>query len=1082
MGTNTLTFNTPGNPTTPFDPGFSAGDPFIYEGPASPSDTGIGALTIGTTYYVVLTGTPGVIKLATSPAGSPISLGSALTTNIAYLTGDSVTVNPAANTLTFNTPGDPTTPFDPGYMAGDPFVYEGPTLGNPGIGGLTIGQTYFVVLTGTPGVIQLKTSGGSLVSLDAGMSNPQTTNISYTVPFTPEDNRPAIVTSIGGIDTTFMSGAAQTLAPENAPGIFINAALAVEEFAFAGTTIGGSPPTWNSKTVKPGSVGPTLSTWFAAFSEWSSPVTPPAPPPSHGSPTSPASTGSSANDLTKSLPGGSGNSPTWSFVGTFAVLVDLNEVHADVAGTAVLEAASNITVSSSLSQTNDTGVNASASREESQGAGKDAALAFVFGFADASVLATIDDGAHVDAAGALAVSAGTSYPLEVPTSASGLEGDAVYFSGNSSYNPLNFLTGFMNDGLLGLQTDILNNSASAKASAAANGSTALAGTIQIFVGQNDTEATIGDAMINQKVSDPAAYPNAQGVNQSIQFQNSAQSVAVDSMTLYENASETGTPDLNLSPANFIKIARGAGDKSPVLNFFGDTSSGPGGKAIGASIAVYVQSNKTIAEISSGAHIGVGSAGTLDVGATQTVIAVSLVQSGGAGGDVGFAGTLNWFNLTSLTEARIDDGVTVNAGAGGGEGGAVAVHSDDNMIIVAVTGGAVKSNHIGVGFTVAVNNVNRTTLAVIGVLNPSLYIPTPYPGPHTALAGNFNVSSLSANATDEGAIGSLAYAAAAVTTPKPATTPASGGGGSSGSADATSAITNLLPGYTVLADVEQLKSTASAPSSGSGSGSGTANPTQAQKGYAISGDASGNILQHDTEAYLNDPGTFNVGGGASLSIANAAPTVRHPVREQRRPFDRRRPHLFDDRRRRRGVGQQHHLLRHRSGSLRHRAGLFSRQRLQWRAHHAEPGRRHRHPDAHHRLDRVDFRSHHRRRVDPPQSQSGPGPGPGPDHRAAGGVQNQRQRDRRADQQHHLLRHRRRRQSNRAGRQLRRRRRRQGASPEGGQWQSDPDLDPGDAGGRTPPTRPWSSASPAPSPSPSRPARATPGSPARSAPTM
>ena len=68
----------------------------------------------------------------------------------------------------------------------------------------------------------------------------------------------------------------------------------------------------------------------------------------------------------------------------------------------------------------------------------------------------------------------------------------------------------MNDGLLGLQTDILNNSASAKASAAANGSTALAGTIQIFIGQNDTEATIGDAMINQKVSDPAAYPDAGG--------------------------------------------------------------------------------------------------------------------------------------------------------------------------------------------------------------------------------------------------------------------------------------------------------------------------------------------------------------------------------------------------------------------------------------------------------------------------------------------------------------------------------------------------------------------------------------------
>ena len=207
VGTNTLTFNTPGNPTKPFDPGFAAGDPFIYQGPASIGDSGIGALTIGTTYYVVLTSTPGVIELATTPVGSPINLGSAATTNIAYLASDNVTVNPATNTLTFNTPGDPTTPFDPGYMAGDPFVYEGPTQGNPGIGGLTIGQTYFVVLSATPGVIQLKNSGGTLVNLDAGMSNPQLTNISYTVPFTPEDGRPAIVTSIGSIDDTFMTGA-----------------------------------------------------------------------------------------------------------------------------------------------------------------------------------------------------------------------------------------------------------------------------------------------------------------------------------------------------------------------------------------------------------------------------------------------------------------------------------------------------------------------------------------------------------------------------------------------------------------------------------------------------------------------------------------------------------------------------------------------------------------------------------------------------------------------------------------------------------------------------------------------------------
>ncbi len=883
-GTLTLTFNNPGNPGTPFDPGLSAGDPFIYEGPETTSDSGIAALTIGTTYYVVLTTTPGVIELDYSN-GSPVTLATGTspeTTNLNYLTSDNVTVDPSANTLTFNTPGEPGTPFDPGYNAGDPFVYEGPVAGNPGITGLTVGQTYNVVLTGTPGVIQLDTLSGTLVSLDAGMTGAQSTNITYTTPFTPTDNRSAVVTSIGNITTSFMTGASQTLAPLSAPGIYINAGLTDYELAFAGTTIGGSPPSWTSKNAPAeGSVGPTLSTWFSTISDWSNPANPPSPPPppppsgqgTSGSPTSPASTGSSANSIVQSVPGGTGNSPTWSFVGTFAVLVDLNTVHADVAGSAVLEAASNISVSSSFSLTYDTGVNASATREASQGKATEAALAVIFAFSDPTVLATIDDGAHVDAAGALAVTASTSYPLEVPTSASDAQGDVVYSSSNSSYNPLNFLTQFLTDGMLGLQTDILNDSAAAKASAAAEGSTSLAGTIQIFVYLDDTEATIGDAMINQKEQDTSAYPNAAGVEQTIKFQNPDQSISVESSMLYMNASETGTPDLNIAPTNFVKLARGSSDASPVFDLYGDTKSGPGGKAIGASIAVFVESNKTIAEISSGAMIGVGSSGTLDVGATQQIVAVSLVQSGGAGGDVGFTGTLNWFNLTSLTEARIDDGVTVNAGFGGGPGGAVSVHADDNMIVVAVTGAAVTSNHIGVGFTVAVNNVERTTLALIGELNPSLYNPTPYSSPYTPAADNFDVSSLSANATNEGAIGSLAYAAATVSSPKPA--PPTGGSGSSSSSSSStssSVLSNLLPGYSVIADVQSLKSSASPSSSSSGSSSSQSNPTQAQKGYAISGDASGNVLQHDTEAYINAPGTFDVGAGTPLNIQSVSPST------------------------------------------------------------------------------------------------------------------------------------------------------------------------------------------------------------------
>src|SRR5208337_4305820 len=110
----------------------------------------------------------------------------------------------------------------------------------------------------------------------------------------------------------------------------------------------------------------------------------------------------------------------------------------------------------------------------------------------------------------------------------------------------------------------------------------------------------------------------------------------------------------------------------------------------------------------------------------------------------------WYNVTSDTQAQIQDGVTVNGGydANGNplQGGVVDVQADDNTIIVGITGGAVKSNHIGVGFAMAVNNVNRKTLALIGSTSTPV---TP---------GSYDISALHVNATDEGVVATVTYAA------------------------------------------------------------------------------------------------------------------------------------------------------------------------------------------------------------------------------------------------------------------------------------------------------------------------------------
>ena len=229
-------------------------------------------------------------------------------------------------------------------------------------------------------------------------------------------------------------------------------------------------------------------------------------------------------------------------------------------------------------------------------------------------------------------------------------------------------------------------------------------------------------------------------------------------------------------------------------------------------------NTTIAQIDSGARIGVGSAGTLTVSATQNIIAVSLVQAGSEAGDIGFSGTVNWFNLVSTTQAQIADGVTVNAGLNDNsqplQAGAVSVTANDSTILVGITGSAVKSEHIGFGLTFAVNNVQRTTQALIGNGSGA-------PGS----SDNFDVASLTVQAANTGAIYGVAYAAAiAKANPE-----------FDDDADPLDGLT--LPRLFN----EELPS--------------------GEAGVGAAGAAGVNVMIDTAQASINDTGTFNVAGGA-----------------------------------------------------------------------------------------------------------------------------------------------------------------------------------------------------------------------------
>ena len=198
VGTFNVTINSAGQVDFGFNAGFVNNEPLVYEGPAA-GYAGIIGMTPGDTYYVSLpdrTGQPRprpVPRRQWQPRAGFARLRNDDVRDVRTPTNDNVSVS--SNELTFNDPSDPTTPFDPGFATGDSFTYLGPVSppDDAEISSLVSGTVYYVIMTSTPGIIELASSYQNAetgdfipISLPSGST---TTNIDYSVPFTPADTR-----------------------------------------------------------------------------------------------------------------------------------------------------------------------------------------------------------------------------------------------------------------------------------------------------------------------------------------------------------------------------------------------------------------------------------------------------------------------------------------------------------------------------------------------------------------------------------------------------------------------------------------------------------------------------------------------------------------------------------------------------------------------------------------------------------------------------------------------------------------------------------------------------------------------------
>ena len=138
-----------------------------------------------------------------------------------------------------------------------------------------------------------------------------------------------------------------------------------------------------------------------------------------------------------------------------------------------------------------------------------------------------------------------------------------------------------------------------------------------------------------------------------------------------------------------------------------------------------------------------------------------------------------------------------------------VNADDEMYLIGVGGAAAKGENIGIGVSIVVNDVTRTTEAIIGALIDPTSSTTPLPSTWD-VAGPVTVE-----ASDNGSIYSFALSGAVVSPSQP--------------------VGGALPGGSAAPNVF------------------------GSWGLGISGDGVYNGFTDTTEAYINDSGTFTTAG-------------------------------------------------------------------------------------------------------------------------------------------------------------------------------------------------------------------------------
>ena len=471
--------------------------------------------------------------------------------------------------------------------------------------------------------------------------------------------------------------------------------------------------------------------------------------------------------------------------GTFAINAYQHTVLATLGPTAVVKSGHDLDVEatvtestavSSISEATRNGQDsADASNTGDARADVEISVAFAYGSNRNTARAVVSPGAVTDAARATTVNAAVDYPLrsDTPEAAinpaeslkgDGLDGLSVLLGGDLG----------LGDNLYnGLVTTLAGDPGSADADKAVVG---LGLDLQFFT--NEATARIGGgALVNQ---DPAYQTATQAVSVT----------ATNAATLVDVAGDTA---LNLSvPGGLDALQEGISEGGvkglqSIVNPLGLS----GRNVIGPAVIVTITGNTTTAEVAAGAAVHTGPAGAgLTVDAEQDTFSLALAQTGARASEFGITASVTVDARTDVTTADIATGATIT-------GGPVAVTAVDTTDRYGIDGGFVLGQKVGVGASVGVNDLSRTTTAYVGADTPDADNSPASAPPIITSAGAVTV-----DAEDHGNTFALVLAGSVLTeptntaTPKQPTVPTNTGNAVGGGGVSTATGGNTGGSYTI----------------------------------------------------------------------------------------------------------------------------------------------------------------------------------------------------------------------------------------------------------------------------------------------